>query len=176
MLAALVRHTERPGAGGRSPCDLPLLALTQDEIERLEREYPQIEDILPLSPLQEGLLFHALYDAQSPDVYMVQLELGLEGALDSEALRAAARALLDRHASLRACFQHEGLSRPVQVILPQVEVPWRSLDLSSLDASDRAQRLAEVLAEDRGERFDLRSPPLLRFALIRLSAGSIGWC
>ena len=159
-----------PGAGGRSPSDLPLLGLTQDEIERLEREYPQIEDILPLSPLQEGLLFHALYDAQSPDVYMVQLEFGLEGALDGEALRAAAQALLDRHATLRACFQHEGLSRPVQVILPQVEVPWRSLDLSSLNASDRARRLADFLAEDRSERFDLRSPPLLRFALIRLSA------
>ena len=170
VLAALVRHTERPGAGGRSPSDLPLLALTQDEIERLEREYPQLEDILPLTPLQEGLLFHALYDAQSPDVYMVQLEFGLEGALDGEALRAAARALLDRHATLRACFQHEGLSRPVQVILSQVEVPWRSLDLSSLNASDRAQRLADFLAEDRNERFDPRSAPLLRFTLIRLSA------
>ena len=74
-LAALVRHTEQPGAGGRSPSDLPLVALTQAEIERLERGYAQIEDILPLAPLQEGLLFHALYDAQSPDVYTVQLEL-----------------------------------------------------------------------------------------------------
>ena len=165
-----MRHAEQPGAGGRSPSDLPLLGLTQGEIERLEREYPQIEDILPLAPLQEGLLFHALYDAQSPDVYTVQLELGLEGALDSAALRAAGQALLDRHASLRADFQHEGLSRPVQVIVPRVEVPWRSLDLSLLDAAERARRLAAFLAQDRGERFDLRSPPLLRFALIRLSA------
>ena len=79
-LEALVRHAEQPGAGGRSPCDLPLVALSQAEIERLEREYPQIEDILPLSPLQEGLLFHALYDAQAPDVYTVQLVLALAGA------------------------------------------------------------------------------------------------
>ena len=53
-LEALVRHAEQPGAGGRSPCDLPLVALSQGEIERLESRYPQIEDILPLSPLQEG--------------------------------------------------------------------------------------------------------------------------
>ena len=165
-----MRHTEQPGAGGRSPCDLPLVALTQGEIDRLEREHPQIEDILPLTPLQEGLLFHALYDAQSPDVYMVQLALGLDGALDSEVLRASAQALLDRHASLRACFQHAGLSRPVQVILPRVGVPWRDIDLSSLDASERAQRLADFLAEDRRERFDPCSSPLLRFALIRFSA------
>ena len=169
-LASLVRHTEQPGAGGRSPSDLPLVTLTQDEIERLEREYPQIEDILPLSPLQEGLLFHALYDVQALDVYTVQLALSLQGRLKSEALQAAARALFDRHASLRACFGHEGLGRAVQIILPRIELPWRSLDLSSLNSSDRAERLAEILAEDRGERFDLRSPPLLRFVLIRLSA------
>ena len=61
------------------------MALSQAEIEGLERQYPQIEDILPLSPLQEGLLFHALYDARAPDVYTVQLVLELQGRLDEEA-------------------------------------------------------------------------------------------
>jgi len=91
-LAALVRHIEQPNAGGRTPSDLPLVALSQDEIEGLEREYPRIEDILPLSPLQEGLLFHALYDARAPDVYTVQLVLGLQGQLDEDALKAAMEA------------------------------------------------------------------------------------
>jgi non-ribosomal peptide synthase protein (TIGR01720 family) len=77
-LEKLVRHAAAAGAGGRSPSDLPLVALTQGEIERLERHYPRIEDVLPLSPLQEGLLFHALYDAQAPDVYMVQLALAAD--------------------------------------------------------------------------------------------------
>ena len=117
--------------------------------------YPQIEDILPLSPLQEGLLFHALYDAQAPDVYTVQLELGLAGPLDSEALQAAARALVQRHASLRASFRHENLSRPVQIIVPRVTVPWRRIDLSLLDDASQAERLARILAEERAERFDL---------------------
>src|SRR3974377_1937160 len=54
-LEALVRHAERPGAGGRSPCDLPLLALSQAEIARLESKSPHIEDMLPLSALQAGL-------------------------------------------------------------------------------------------------------------------------
>ena len=87
-----MRHAAQPGAGGRSPSDLPLVALSQDEIEQLESQYPQLEDILPLSPLQEGLLFHALYDAQAADVYTVQLVLALRGALDSAALQAAAQA------------------------------------------------------------------------------------
>ena len=53
-LEALVRHAAQPDAGGRSPSDLPLVALTQGEIEQLEKQYPQIEDVLPLTPLQEG--------------------------------------------------------------------------------------------------------------------------
>src|SRR5262249_31478162 len=169
-LEGLVGHAALPEAGGRSPSDLPLVALTQGEIERLERQYRQIEDVLPLSPLQEGLLFHALYDAQAPDVYTVQLELGLEGALEIAALEAAVDALLLRHAGLRACFWHAGLSRPVQVIVPTVKPRWRRLDLSLLDEASCAQRLASELGQDRGERFDLSCAPLMRFTLIRLSA------
>ena len=90
-LEALVRHAAQPDAGGRTPSDLPLVALSQAEIERLEQRYPRIEDILPLSPLQEGLLFHALYDAQAPDVYTVQLVLSLQGPLDAARCRRPCR-------------------------------------------------------------------------------------
>src|SRR6476660_7842587 len=169
-LEALVRHAAAPAAGGRTPCDLPLVSLSQAEIERLEQHYPQIEDILPLSPLQEGLLFHALYDAQGPDVYTSQLVLGLEGALDPAALQVAARALLVRHSSLRAGFQHENLMRPVQIIVRSLPPPWRTIDLSMLDDAGGAARVAEILAQDRAEHFDLSAPPLLRFTLIRLAA------
>ena len=81
-------------------------------------------------------MFHALYDAQGPDVYTVQLELELEGALDGAVLEASMQAVVGRHASLRAGFRHEQLSRPVQVVLPRVAAPWRLIDLSGLDAAD----------------------------------------
>src|SRR6476660_4010509 len=138
-LEALVRHATAAGAGGRTPSDLPLVALSQAEIEGLESAYPQIEDVLPLAPLQEGLLFHALYDAQAPDIYTVQLDLGLEGALDSDAMAAAVQALVTRHASLRARFRHAHLGRPVQIILPQATAPWRCIDLSALDEAEREE-------------------------------------
>src|SRR5262249_9896299 len=85
-LEALVRHAARPEAGGLSPSDVPLAALSQAEIERLEQKHRHIEDILPLAPLQQGLVFHALYDADGPDTYTVQLELLLDGELDAAAL------------------------------------------------------------------------------------------
>ena len=169
-LEALARHAGRPGIGGRTPSDLPLLTLSQAQIEQLESRYRRIDDVLPLTPLQEGLLFHALYDARAPDVYTVQLVVGLQGALAGEALASAARGLLERHASLRAGFWHEGLDHPVQVIVADAPLCWRSLDLSLAEPGEREQRLAEVLAQERAQRFELSAPPLLRFALIRLGS------
>src|SRR5262249_39477817 len=62
------------------------------------------------------------------------------------------------------------LSRPVQIIAPRLAVPWRGVDLSSLDERHRDERVTAVMQEERAERFDPASPPLLRFALIRMAA------
>ncbi|HEX3994309.1 MAG TPA: amino acid adenylation domain-containing protein, partial [Acetobacteraceae bacterium] len=167
---ALVRHVGQPRAGGRSPSDLPLIKLPQADIERLERRYAQLEDILPLAPLQEGFLFHALYDAQAADAYTGQLVLDLEGPLEAEILAKAVAALLQRHASLRAGFTHENLERPAQIILAAVKPPWRSIDLSSLEPAEADARANDIAAQDRTTRFDMASPPLLRFTLMRLPA------
>ena len=95
----------------------------------------------------------------------------LEGALDGAALEAAVQALVRRHASLRAGFRHEGLSRPVQVIVP------RARGAVAADRSVGAGRgrsasggWSGLWRQDRLERFDLGAPPLMRFALIRLAA------
>ncbi|WP_179272367.1 amino acid adenylation domain-containing protein [Streptomyces sp. XY006] len=128
----------------------------------------ELEDILPLAPLQEGLLFHALYDEAALDLYTLQMAFDLEGALDAEALRAAARALLRRHASLRAGFWHEDLDEPVQIVPREVALPWQDVDLTTAAPAGReaeAERFAEA---DRLRRFDPARPPLLRFTLLRL--------
>ncbi|GAB3897731.1 hypothetical protein GCM10029964_081060 [Kibdelosporangium lantanae] len=117
------------------------------------------EDILPLSPLQEGLLFHALYDEQGHDVYAVQAILDLAGPLDEELLRGAADALLKRHANLRVGFLHPKNGRPVQVVARSVDLPW-----STVDVEDPAP-----------PRFDLSRPPLLRFVLVRQERTNTGW-
>ncbi|MGW2579720.1 condensation domain-containing protein, partial [Streptomyces nondiastaticus] len=128
------------------------------------RGLPGLQDVLPLSPLQEGLLFHAVYDVRTPDTYAVQVAFDLEGPLDARALRTAADGLLRRHANLRAAFRQRGEGRPVQVIPREVALPWREVDLSG--TSDQDPELARLLAEDRARRFDPARPPLLRFTLI----------
>ncbi|GAA0706299.1 hypothetical protein GCM10009548_94410 [Streptomyces malaysiensis subsp. malaysiensis] len=130
---------------------------------------PGLADVLPLSPLQEGMLFLALYDERSVDAYTVQLGFDLEGRVDPAGLRAAGDALLRRHPNLRAGFRHEKLSRPVQVIPHEVELDWQEADLR--DGSDQARRTAldELVERDRTRRFDLAAPPLIRFTLARLA-------
>ncbi|MEU9993556.1 amino acid adenylation domain-containing protein [Streptomyces sp. NPDC048045] len=129
---------------------------------------PAIEDVLPLSPLQEGMLFQALYDEDGPDLYVHQLLLDLEGPLDTRALRLAARALLKRHANLRVGFRHDRSTEPVQLVHSQVKVPWAQIDLSALDEDKREAELARHADEDRARGFDLTRPPLLRFTVFRL--------
>ncbi|HXL94566.1 MAG TPA: amino acid adenylation domain-containing protein [Streptosporangiaceae bacterium] len=127
-----------------------------------------VTDILPLAPFQEGLLFHALYDDQGPDVYAVQVIAELEGELDAVALRSACQALLRRHANLRACFRYTSSGTAVQVIPQGAEAPWAEHDLSALGEAEQAAERERILEQDRMRRFDLGRPPLIRFALLSL--------
>ncbi|GII05874.1 non-ribosomal peptide synthetase [Planobispora takensis] len=121
----------------------------------------QLEDVLPLSPLQQGLYFHATFDEAAPDVYTAQLVLDLEGPLDAGRLAGAAARLLARHPNLRTSFRQRANGEPVQLVHRRVEVPWREV------SGDPEQ----VAAEERARRFDLTRPPLLRFALVRPAPG-----
>ncbi|MCX8566191.1 MAG: glycopeptidolipid biosynthesis protein [Glomeribacter sp. 1016415] len=175
-LTALLTYSKQPHTGGLTPSDLPLLALNQDQIEQLEATHPHhIEDILPLSPLQKGLLFHALYDPMSEDAYLAQWVMEVEGEVDSQTLRSALQALLQRHASLRASFVTQGLDEPLQIIARRVTLPWQEIDLSDFDESTRQAEQARFLREDRLHRFDLMHAPLLRFSLVRLAEKRSLW-
>ncbi|WP_406166222.1 amino acid adenylation domain-containing protein [Streptomyces canus] len=130
-----------------------------------------IADILPLSPLQEGLLFHALYDDdQAPDVYAAQQILELTGDVAPAAVRAAGQALLDRHPNLRACFRRRESATPLQIVPADVELPWSEADVSDLDDAERETAWQRILDEERARRFDLARPPLLRYLLVRWTA------
>ncbi|MHA6779791.1 amino acid adenylation domain-containing protein [Pseudonocardia saturnea] len=125
-------------------------------------------EVWPVSPLQEGLFFHAALDAGESDVYQIQEVLHLEAApaVDGAALRAAGQDLLDAHPQLRAAFHQLADGRVVQVVAPVVTLPWAEVDL--VDPGE----LDDLLAADRARRFDLARPPLLRLTLVRLGAGS----
>ncbi|MFB9840561.1 condensation domain-containing protein, partial [Actinoallomurus acaciae] len=121
----------------------------------------------PLSPLQEGLLFHALYDDEGTDVYTVQTSLDLDGALDTALLRRAAQALLDRHANLRAAFRRTRGGTTVAAIPRRVALPWTEHDLTGLPEEARRTETDRIETADRTLRFATDRPPLLRMTLVR---------
>ncbi|MGH3486993.1 MAG: condensation domain-containing protein, partial [Actinopolymorphaceae bacterium] len=125
----------------------------------------RIEAVLPLGPLQEGLLFHAALDEDAVGRYVVQLLIDLEGELRPDVLRSAIAALVERHESLRAAFRQRRSGEPVQAVVRTVVVPWREV---TVDDEAAAERIAD---QDRMAAFDLGRPPLLRASLVHLGTG-----
>ncbi|WP_223268408.1 non-ribosomal peptide synthetase [Streptosporangium nondiastaticum] len=167
-LALAARDASAPGA--EAAPQGPLLTLTAEERAELAALHPDAADVLPLTPLQQGMHFHALLAEGGVDVYITQRPLELAGELAPAVLRAAFGALLDRHAGLRACFVQLASGRPVQVVPATAEVPWQEYDFSGLAEDERRERVARLLAEDRVRAFDPARAPLLRVALVRLAA------
>ncbi|MFE5705856.1 amino acid adenylation domain-containing protein [Rhodococcus koreensis] len=169
-LSALVSHARSGIAGGLTPSDVPLVDVTQDDLETWEEHFGALTDVWPPTPLQAGLLFHALLAKPSIDAYTVQVELHLKGAVDPDRMRRAAAALLERHANLRVAFVPARDGTFVQVVPATVDVPFRALDLTGLPEAERTTELERVLAADRAAPFDTSRAPLLRFLLVSTSS------
>ncbi|MFD3624607.1 condensation domain-containing protein, partial [Streptomyces sp. NPDC058698] len=150
----------------------PARAAQEDAAERSRlaaRVGHPVERLLPMTPTQEGLLFHARYDSADLDVYTVQIAMETEGTLDVERFRRACDALLRRHPMLRAAFLQRRSGEPVQAVAEHVRMPWRVHDLTGLSEPERDARRTELLDADRHHRFDPAVPPLMRCTVLALA-------
>ncbi|KRR11249.1 non-ribosomal peptide synthetase [Bradyrhizobium jicamae] len=169
-LRELVDHCTS-GACGLTPSDVALSGLGQTEIDHLGLDWRDVEDIYPLSPMQQGMLFHAMHDGEN-GLYVNQVAAEMHG-LDAAKLRRAWQAVSDRHAVLRTGFVWRDLSgSPQQIVYRRAEVPfveedWRARsaewDQAELDAA-----LTDISRQEQAAGFDLSRPPLQRVRLIRL--------
>ncbi|ASL28768.1 peptide synthetase [Azotobacter chroococcum] len=157
-LRAIRAHCAHAPAG-LTPSDVPLAGLDQPRLDALRG----VEDLYPLSPLQQGLLFHSRLGGAGS--YVNQLCLPLSG-LDPLRLRRAWEEVLARHAILRSAFL-DG-EPPLQAVHGAVELPWQELDWRAEADFDAA--LQAFCAAERARGFDLARPPLLRLALLRRGA------
>jgi amino acid adenylation domain-containing protein len=130
-----------------------------------------VEDFYPLSPMQEGMLFHSLY-APGSGVYVLQFCCEIEGKLDLGKFEQAWARVVARHPVLRTYFVGGGVKKPVQVVERRASVPLRILDWRGLPDEARRRELEDFLASDRAEGFDLSRAPLMRLTLASLPGGS----
>ncbi len=130
---------------------------------------PVIEDVMALSPLQEGLysrtvlsgLTDATGDGPVEDPYLIGMTADITGPLDAELLKRCAAAMLARHPNLRASFVSRDIPRPVQIVPSHVELPWRQIRGVPED-------IGELAAAERSRPFDFEHTPAIRFLLIEL--------
>ncbi|WP_156673265.1 non-ribosomal peptide synthetase, partial [Mycobacterium sp. E3251] len=161
-LTGICAHV-RSGGGGLTPSDILPARLVQQEIDELERQRP-IADVLPLTPLQQGLLFHATTTRGSDDLYVVQLEMSVTGPLDRGSLRDAVQTVVDRHPHLVARFWDRP-DEPVQIIPAEPAMAWRYVELDGRQGMDEG--IGEICAAERAAVYDLADGPAFRVAMIR---------
>ncbi|WP_338927323.1 non-ribosomal peptide synthase/polyketide synthase (plasmid) [Mycetohabitans endofungorum] len=161
-----------PDTSAITPSMLPLIELTQADIDKIVEQVPQgvanIQDIYALSPLQDGLLFHHLL-ARDGDPYLLILQLAFDTRARLDQYLHALQQVIDRHDILRTAFVWEGVSTPAQVVWRHARLPVTEL---TLDAADGP--IAEQLTrrfDPRHTRLDLTQAPLLHCAIAQDTEG-----
>ncbi|MBU2709127.1 non-ribosomal peptide synthase/polyketide synthase, partial [Zooshikella marina] len=163
-LTQLVDHCLN-SEGGHTPSDFTLLSLTREQVQFFDRNYPQLVDLYPTTPMQQGLLLHSALDASS-GVYLCQQQMVFE-PLNAECFKSAWSQLVERHAILRTGFAEMESGELIQVVFEQVEMPWQEFDWRHLSKEQYARQLEELAIKERTTPFVFDCPPLMRFALVQ---------
>ncbi|MFP2900825.1 condensation domain-containing protein [Corallococcus sp. 4LFB] len=166
---ALVALRATPDALRYTPADFPLAKLSADVLERILPPGEAVEDVYPLSPLQEGLLFHGILSPES-GAYFEQVSCSFHAPLNVQAFHRAWQEAVATEPVLRTAFRWEGLERPRQVVFARAELPWCELDWRGLSPEEQEARLVALRAEDRARGLELTHAPLMRMSLIRMDA------
>ena len=187
-LELLIEHCSDARNGGYTASDFPLALPDDESLETLFRRWGRhVDDAYPLAPMQQGMLFHSLFE-QHTGVDLIQLSCRIEGNLQPQAFRQSWQQVLNRHPALRTSFLAGDGNEPLQLVLDRVDLPWEEFDWRELSGSQVERRLTDLLHEDRLRGFAIDEPPLMRCALIRLDANlyqfvwshhhllTDGWC
>ena len=135
-----------------------------------KRKSRAIEQIYPLTPLQQGMLFHSL-ESVNEGQYIEQFACTLVGDFQEQSFVSAWETLVARHAILRTGFVWKGQREPVQVVMKKVTVPFESCDWEGHTLPVQEQLWKDLLAEDRSRGFELRRAPLMRLIFVFLGGG-----
>jgi amino acid adenylation domain-containing protein/non-ribosomal peptide synthase protein (TIGR01720 family) len=170
QLQGIISFCAQQEKRGYTPSDFTYKGLSIETIDALSAEIDgEIEDIYTLSPLQEGMLFHALYDSDS-STYFEQISYRLSGEFDVHLLEKSLTELFKRHDILRTVFMHKGDERPIQVVLKERPVDFYYMDLRPMPGQEEKETFLNVFREeDRTLRtFNLSQDVLMRLAVIQL--------
>ncbi len=168
-LEKIVTHCLNQRETVLTPSDLTFSDISLKELQTLQANH-RITDILPLTPLQEGVLFHHLND-QSSMAYVEQFVHKVNMVLDIPRFKASLIQLFKRHELLRSKYLHKGFAKPMAIICDEVDFELEIEDLQGYMSRDQETIIREFRDNDRIKGFDLASDCLLRLKVFNLAAG-----
>ncbi|MEW6738061.1 MAG: condensation domain-containing protein, partial [Acidobacteriota bacterium] len=186
-LVGIITHCCSVDAGGYTPSDFPISGLDQEKLDQLVGKDRNIEDIYPLSPMQQGLFFHSLY-SPGTGIYFEQFNCRLAGRFNIDAFKRAWQEIVNRHTVFRTSIAWQGLDEPLQIVYKRIALQWQEEDWRALTTNAQQQALAIFLNVEQQCGFDLSKAPLMRFSLLRVGDDSYkfvwshhhllmdGWC
>ncbi|HYE53804.1 MAG TPA: amino acid adenylation domain-containing protein, partial [Chitinophagaceae bacterium] len=151
-----------------SPSDLAYKDISIERLDVLQQQY-ELENIYSLSPMQEGILFHSLFDPSSNN-YFEQLTYSVKGRLDLGCIEKSMDAVIARYDVLRACFLYEGAGKPLQLVLKNKpgELIYKDIRSECMDGGQAAiiQRYQEA---DKANKFNLATGALMRLTVLQVA-------
>ncbi|NMF39992.1 non-ribosomal peptide synthetase, partial [Pseudomonas sp. SWRI 103] len=167
-LLALIAHCVDPQHGGLTPADVALARLSQAQLDDLAFAPRAVQDLYPLSPMQQGMLFHSLYQQGQDDIYVSQLRADIQG-LDVARFQRAWEQVLARHDMLRTAFVwQDAQAQPLQAVYREAVLPFAEYDWQA--RPDQQAALNALSESTRAQGFDLERAPLLSVKLVRTGA------
>jgi amino acid adenylation domain-containing protein/non-ribosomal peptide synthase protein (TIGR01720 family) len=164
-LEVIIEHCQSGLHGSYSDGDFPLTKLIAPDYAELFQKFAlNIEDIYPLSPMQEGMVFHSRY-SESSGAYIIQMSCDMTGDFNPQSFQLAWDKVLNRHPSLRSAIYQSTESQDYQIVLQDIAPQWQILDWTKASSSEQATLWTELLSKDRTQDYTLGSVPLMRFYL-----------
>ncbi|MEA5549589.1 amino acid adenylation domain-containing protein [Anabaena cylindrica UHCC 0172] len=173
-LLEIINYCTEVGVGGYTPSDFPLVQISQSSVNILQEKYAKLEDIYPLSPLQEGMLFHSIYNLED-GIYFEQVTGKIIGKFDVDNFNFAWQSVVDRHPILRSAFVWDNQDMPLQIVNKSVKFSILQKDWRDLSPIQQEEKLQQYLVIDRQQGFILDQSPLMRFSVIRLDNSTWQW-
>ncbi|MEA5616258.1 amino acid adenylation domain-containing protein [Cronbergia sp. UHCC 0137] len=173
-LLEILNHCTEIAVGGYTPSDFPLVKIQQSKLDIIQNQYPQLEDIYPLSPLQQGMLFHAIYEPEQ-GIYFEQVTGKIIGKFNIDNFDYAWQVVVDRHPILRSAFVWDHQDIPLQIVNKSLKFSIIQKDWRDLSPTQQETELQQYLITDKQQGFSLNQSPLMRFTVIRLNDSTWQW-
>ncbi|WP_394836371.1 amino acid adenylation domain-containing protein [Pendulispora rubella] len=166
-LRALLAQGRTAATARCTPSEYPLANIPPRSLDILVEEHGAPEDLYPLTPLQQGMLFHTLQNPEASE-YLEQISCSMHEAIDPSRMRDAFRRVVSRHGVLRTSFAWKNLQTPLHVVHAQFDPPWEYDDLGALDSAEQEAVIERHVRREQKRGFVLDQAPPLRLFLFRL--------